>query len=89
MRIFVENDDGLNIGDECYILTNDEKVKEIHSKISNIEDALLDDQTKPLSVNENGNVEFEKLHCKKIFFYNHSFGKEYLKDDYFRIIKEI
>jgi len=89
MRIFVENSDDLNIGDICYILTNDEKVKEIKSKISNIENAILNDTTKPVKYTKDGDVEFEKLHCKKIFFYNQVFGTEYKKDDYFRIIKEI
>lgn len=89
MRIYVANDDGLKIGDICYILTNDSSVKEVRAKISNIEDGKVPDVTKPIGYDKNGNIELEDMDCKEIFFYGEIFGKEYKTSDNFRIIKEI
>ena len=89
MRIFVDDVDGLSIGEECYILTNNPEVKEIKATIDDIVDTVIDDTSKPVSYDSVGNLIFADYPCKKVFFNDEIFGKEYLKADYFRIVKEI
>jgi hypothetical protein len=88
MRIFVEEADGLSVGDTCFILTNNKDVPEIEAEITEIVDGRVKDMLNS-KYDEKGNVEFAYNDCKKVFFGNEIFSKDYLIADRFRIVKEI
>jgi hypothetical protein len=88
MRIFTDNADGLSIGDNCYILTDDESLPEIESLITDIVDGRVQDYVNTI-YHEDGTSIPVYVDCKKIFFGSNIFSDEYLETDNFRIIKEI
>lgn len=99
-RVFIkdENND-FQIGDVCYILTDDVNIPEIKAIIDIIVDARLEDVEKAVYNETTGEVIKEYYPVKKIFFRNAIINEEeklrryipdtYKVDDGFRIIKQI
>lgn len=88
MRIFTDDADNISIGDECYVLTDDEDVPELFATVTDIVDGRIVDQLNTI-YDSDGNVTYAYTECKKIFFGKTLFSTKYLTTDQFRIIKEI
>jgi hypothetical protein len=76
------------VGDVCYILTDDETVPEIMAEITHIVNGRLVDLLNS-TYDEEGNADMAYVTAKKIFFKGVIFNKKYLQADNFRIIKQI
>ncbi len=101
MRLHVNNVDEINdleIDDECYILTDDKTVPELHGKVYSITNSRVRDLANT-TYDINGNVVFAYKSCKKIFFKTIptasgrsnwlTFTDKYKIVDNLRIIKEL
>jgi len=88
MRVFVEDDDDIAVGEWWYILTNNEDVPEIYSQVTEIVDGRIKDYANS-QYNERGDVKYAYISCKKVFFGNEVFTPKYLVAERFRIVKEI
>jgi len=88
MRIFVEDADGLSVGDTCFMLSDNEDVPEIEAKITEIVDGRVVDQLNTVYTKD-GNIIYAYTDCKKVFFGREIFSPKYITTEGFRIIKEI
>ncbi len=88
MRIFVEEADELSVGQDCYILTDNDTVPEIHATITEIVIGRIEDPLNAVYDNE-GNVKMAYTECRKVFFGTEVFTPSYLTSEGFRIIREI
>ena len=95
MRLFIEDSTGLSVGDECYILTDDDSVPEIHAKVSEIVTGRIEDMLNTVYDEENETVTYVYKDCEKVFFKDLNlrnfvtFTNKYLTTDNLRIIKEL
>jgi len=91
-RLFVDDftpgPDTLEVGQTCYILSDDENVPEIEAEITHIVDGRLVDMLNS-TYDEKGNSDIAYIACKKIFFKGVIFSKKYLMSDALRIIRQI
>jgi len=76
------------VGDTCYILSDDETVPEIKSTITDITKGRIIDMINT-TYDDEGNANIAYIECNKIFFKDVIFSKKYLTSDNLRIIKEI
>ena len=89
-RLFVKDDNGLNVGDVCYILTDEEETPEIETKITKIVDGYIFDSTKKYTEEDIRNKKKPpKVKVKKIFFEDIYIPNYYTIADGLRIVKEL
>jgi len=87
-RLFIANPDGLEVGDWCYILSDNENVKEIYAEITHIVYARVEDPYRT-TYDDEGNIFTAYKESYKIFFNGVIFSADYITSEDLRIIKEI